>query len=81
MSNSTYFLQECPTCGRRLQVRVEYLGKHVVCQHCQGHFRASEPSHAPSGAAQHENALLRRADELLETVERRKLPSRSPHPR
>ncbi len=32
MSNPTYFVQECPTCGRRLQIRVEYLGKRVVCQ-------------------------------------------------
>ena len=25
MSNPTYFIQECPTCGRQLQIRVEYL--------------------------------------------------------
>ena len=27
MPHSTYFVQGCPTCGRRLHVRVEYLGK------------------------------------------------------
>ena len=27
MPGGTYFVQECPTCGRSLQVRVEYLGK------------------------------------------------------
>jgi hypothetical protein len=26
MAGVTYFIQECPTCGRRLQVRVIYLG-------------------------------------------------------
>ena len=43
MPRSTYFVQECPTCGRNLQVRVEYLGKQVVCQHCSARFEACEP--------------------------------------
>jgi hypothetical protein len=30
MSSSTYFVQECPICGRQLQIRVEYLGKRVI---------------------------------------------------
>ena len=42
MSRSTYFVQECPTCGRNLQVRVQYLGKQVVCQHCSARFEAYE---------------------------------------
>ncbi len=67
MSNPLYFVQECPTCGRSLRVRVAYMGKHVVCQHCQGRFQASDPSnsHMPSESGM---ALLQRADELLETV-------------
>ena len=44
MSITTYFVQECPTCGRRLQIRVEHLGKRVACQHCQGTFVAAESS-------------------------------------
>ena len=44
MSNATYFVQECPTCGRRLQIRVEYLGRRVVCQHCQGALIAADPA-------------------------------------
>ena len=39
----TYYLQPCPTCGRRLQVRIEYLGKQLACSHCQGAFIASDP--------------------------------------
>jgi hypothetical protein len=68
MSNSTYFVQECPTCGRRLQVRVEYLGKQLVCQHCQGHFIATDPSATCLDTGAASNALLRRADELLDTL-------------
>ncbi len=65
MSRSTFFVQECPTCGRSLQVCVEYLGRQVVCQHCHGRFEASESTTAARGSA---IDLLRRADELLESV-------------
>ena len=44
MPNPTYYVQECPTCGRRLQIRVEYLGRRVVCQHCQGSLIAADPA-------------------------------------
>jgi hypothetical protein len=71
MSNPTYFVQECPTCGRRLQIRVEYLGRKLVCQHCQGHLTAADPSNPRCDGAASANALLRRADELLATVSRR----------
>ncbi len=81
MSNSTYFVQECPTCGRGLQIRVMYLGKRVVCQHCQGRFVASDPSNAARSCAGYEDTLLRRADELLESVALRKARARSPYPR
>ncbi len=68
MSRSTYFVQECPTCGRSLQVRVEYLGRQVVCQHCHGRFEACDPaSNAPSPSNSGID-LLRRADELLQSV-------------
>ncbi len=65
MSRSTYFVQECPTCGRSLQVCVEYLGRQVVCQHCHGRFEATESAASPRGSA---IDLLRRADKLLESV-------------
>jgi DNA-directed RNA polymerase subunit RPC12/RpoP len=64
MPRSTYFVQECPTCGRNLQVRIEYLGKQVVCQHCGARFEACEPgSLSDSGI----NALLERAEHLLQS--------------
>ncbi len=72
MANSTYFIQECPTCGRRLQIRVEYLGRRVVCQHCQGHLIAADAANARCDRAMAGNALLRRAEELLESVAHRR---------
>jgi hypothetical protein len=68
MSKVTYFVQECPTCGRRLQVRVEYLGKLVACQHCRGEFEATDPASRrwrPSDSS----IMLARADELLASSE------------
>jgi hypothetical protein len=72
MSNPTYFVQECPTCGRRLQIRVEYLGKKVVCQHCLGQLIATDPETLRRDREQSGNALLRRADELLASLAHQK---------
>jgi hypothetical protein len=72
MSKSFYFVQECPTCGRSLQVRVEYLGRQVVCQHCHGHFEACDPTSAAYPPAKSGINLMRRADELLESMDDRR---------
>ncbi len=69
MSSATYFVQDCPTCGRKLEIRVEYLGRSVVCQHCHGRFRAAEEPTAPDETST--SWLMRRADELLEMAARR----------
>jgi hypothetical protein len=68
MSNSVYFLQECPTCGRRLHIRVEYLGRNVVCEHCRGKFEACDPASAGRPGCDPHTAVLRRAEELLESA-------------
>ncbi|MGO9115185.1 MAG: response regulator [Thermoguttaceae bacterium] len=78
MQNATYFVQECPTCGRRLQIRVEYLGKRVACQHCQGIFVAADSSSMRGEPVDQGSALMRRANELLDSVAQRQL---SGHPR
>jgi hypothetical protein len=78
MPNATYFVQECPTCGRRLQIRVDYLGKKVACQHCQGTFLAAESSNLRGDAGNDSSALLRRANELLDSVAQRQLSGRPP---
>jgi len=68
MSRSTYFVQECPTCGRNLQVRVEYLGKQVECNHCHARFEASEPGSAEYLSADSGLSLLERAEQLLQSA-------------
>jgi hypothetical protein len=77
MPSPTYYVQECPTCGRRLQIRVEYLGRRLICQHCQGSLIAADPAMRGDRA----NQLLKRADELLAAVPSQHCPSRLPHPR
>jgi hypothetical protein len=72
MGNTVYFVRECPTCGRRLQIRVEYLGRRVVCQHCQGKFLAIDPAGVRGDYVDQSSALLRRADELLQSVAQRR---------
>ena len=67
MANTTYFVQECPTCGRNLQIRVEYLGKEVICQHCDASFEACDPTSAAYPPSESGIALLIRAEELLGT--------------
>ena len=68
MANSIYFVQECPTCGRNLQVRVEYLGKRVLCQHCGARFEACDPSSGNYPPLESSLSLLERAEELIETA-------------
>jgi DNA-directed RNA polymerase subunit RPC12/RpoP len=71
VSNPTYFVQECPTCGRRLQIRVEYLGRRVVCQHCQGTLIATDPASIHLDSTNEGSSLLRRADQLLASIAKR----------
>ena len=70
MPSGPYYVQECPTCGRSLQIRVEYLGKRVACQHCAAKFEACDPSSANYPPMQSGLSLLARAEELIESVSR-----------
>src|SRR3954462_7235287 len=70
MSKPVYYVQECPTCGRRLQIRVVYLGKQVVCQHCLAEFEASDPAGRQLAPSDSSRDMLLRAEELLATVGR-----------
>jgi hypothetical protein len=68
MPSSLFFRQNCPACGRGLQVRVNYLGKPVQCQHCQADFVACQPG-SPTAPSESGLGLLARADELIKAVE------------
>lgn len=69
MGTPVFFIQECPTCGRSLQVRVEYLGKKLFCGHCRGRFVARDP--ASIACTPTEADVLRRANELLRSLDSR----------
>ena len=72
MSHTTFFVQECPTCGRRLQIRVVYLGRRLFCQHCGGPFLAADPAAAPLRPEPESSPLLERAEQLLAFAEQQK---------
>lgn len=77
MASRIYFVQGCPICGRRLNIRLEYLGRRLVCQHCGGQFIAQDSANGtlpPSEA-------LQRAQKLLNTPSEISPPEQFPHPR
>jgi len=63
MATAMFFVQQCPTCGRRLRVCVEYLGKRIQCRHCRGTLVARDPED-DSSWGDSPPALRRRVDEL-----------------
>jgi recombinational DNA repair protein (RecF pathway) len=76
MAGIMYFVQECPTCGRRVQVRVSYLGKRIACRHCGAQFAACDPQSPEYLLLDSSLTLLTRADQLLEaSASRVTLPS------
>jgi len=68
---ATFYYQECPTCGRALRIRINYLGKTVVCEHCQGSFTAQDPNATAAAPQAHAPSPLERAEELLARLDRR----------
>jgi hypothetical protein len=66
MHRYNVFLQECPVCGRPLEIRKEYHGEKVACPHCSGWFTAVDASLDPFDIWNQNNQLLQRADQLLE---------------
>ena len=68
MANGTFFVQACPTCGRRLNIRVEHLGRKMVCQHCRGRFTACDPAGRSLSEADSADAIMQRAERLLQHI-------------
>jgi hypothetical protein len=69
--SSTFFVQECPTCGRHLQIRLELLGRQIACPQCEAPIEACD-SIANSSRPHDSAELLLRAEELLATADARK---------
>lgn len=42
MATVTFFYEACPICGRPLRVDVRFLGRWVLCSHCEGEFIAGQ---------------------------------------
>jgi hypothetical protein len=65
MVDDTRIVQPCPSCKKRLHIRLEYVGQRVACRHCRHQFVVRDPSSSfvlsDSGIA-----LLNRVDEVLE---------------
>jgi hypothetical protein len=61
----THIMQPCPTCGRRLRILVQYLGKRVYCTHCQRQFIARDWRGVCSKTADADGDLAQRAERLL----------------
>jgi hypothetical protein len=69
MSRNTFFVQDCPTCGRRVQIRLAHLGRVVQCLHCEGRFEARDPASFRRAAYDSGPTLMERAEELLASTE------------
>ncbi len=72
MASGLYFRSACPTCGRKLEIRVELLGKMIVCQQCGAEHLAMEASErAPLGQVSDERIerALARARAFMESVD------------
>ncbi len=65
MSSAIFFIQRCPTCGRRLRVCVEYLGKTIQCRHCRGTLVACDSESGPA-RSDPQWALMRRVNQWLD---------------
>lgn len=68
MATKAYFLGECPTCSRKLEIRVELLGKRIACQHCGATHIASDVENRPNSDQKIEQ-LLARAKAYVDSVD------------
>ncbi|QDV67976.1 hypothetical protein Poly24_16820 [Rosistilla carotiformis] len=62
------FVQPCPTCGRKLEIGVELLGREIACQHCLAEFTAADPT-ATQSILDDDSALLARVEEVLQRAD------------
>lgn len=69
MSDSVYYHQGCPVCGRMLRIGVRLLGRRVYCQHCGGGFRATDADLEATSDASEPGPEADRVEQLLARVE------------
>jgi len=67
MMQLTHIVEDCPICGRPVEVASEAVGREVACGHCRGQFVVFEAADGETTTvACGETNLLERADRLLE---------------
>jgi hypothetical protein len=67
MMQLTHVVEDCPICGRPVEVASEAIGREVACGHCRGQFVVFESADGETTAVvSGETNLLERADRLLE---------------
>ena len=67
MASGTFFVKSCPTCGRKLEIRVELLGREVECVHCSANFVA-DTQEAKQIDDQKIEQVLAKAQEYIDSV-------------
>ncbi len=68
MASGMFFVRPCPTCGRHLEIRVELLGREVLCRHCSAEFVATQRCETPWIDMAADRALAK-AQRYMATVE------------
>jgi len=64
---AAHVVEECPVCGRPVEIRCEYVGLQVLCRHCGGEFVVTEKGAEPSQWLGRRERLTEAADRLLQT--------------
>jgi len=62
MPHLVVYHQQCPVCGRQLEIGVKLLGHRVYCQHCGGGFIAHHEAAGEAGGP----SVADKAAELIE---------------
>ena len=62
---TAHFFQKCPTCGRHVRIKAEYLGRRMSCLHCQGEFTATDAESRFDAAPSRASGLKRAVQSLL----------------
>ena len=60
-----HFFQECPTCGRHVRIKAEYLGRRMSCLHCQGEFTATDSESRFDAPETRSSSMLQAMEALL----------------
>lgn len=62
------FVQDCPTCGRKLRIRLDLLGREVACKHCCAEFIAQH-TEGVSASVPAKDPLLDRVEAAMQKAQ------------